>query len=183
MIKSYYYEIILYYFQIVLRNSLDPDSGVFWIRIEIFGWIRIRVPWIRIRNTAAVCTQFTHSQNTGSGIFLAESLADSPPDGQPFMTSHGGYSERERRELLAGLRCWPWRIFTACVCEEGGGGAVLGIIIYHPDLHTHIQHTHGHHFSSTFTRCSSLSLQVVHLLVFKVLTFLFPRCSSRFSAS
>ena len=31
---------------------LDPDSGVFWIRIriEIFGWIRVQQ--IRIQNTA-----------------------------------------------------------------------------------------------------------------------------------
>ena len=40
-------EIILYYFQTVLKNSQDPDpdSGVFCIRIriEIFGWIRIRI--------------------------------------------------------------------------------------------------------------------------------------------
>ena len=36
-----------YYFQRVLRNSLDldpnPYSGDFWIWIEIFGWIRIRI--------------------------------------------------------------------------------------------------------------------------------------------
>ena len=33
---------------IVLRNSLDPDLGSFWIRIriEVFGWIRIRIKWI-----------------------------------------------------------------------------------------------------------------------------------------
>ena len=39
MRKSYNYEILLYYFPLVLRNSLDPDpaSGVFRIRIEIFG--------------------------------------------------------------------------------------------------------------------------------------------------
>ena len=39
------YEIILYYFQLVLRNSLDPDpdSGVFRIHIEIFGSIPIRI--------------------------------------------------------------------------------------------------------------------------------------------
>ena len=36
-------EIILYYFQIGLRNSLDPYSGVFQIRIAILGGIRIRV--------------------------------------------------------------------------------------------------------------------------------------------
>ena len=37
--KSYNYKIMLYKFQILVRNSLDPDSGVFWIRfrIEIFG--------------------------------------------------------------------------------------------------------------------------------------------------
>ena len=57
MRKSYKYEIILFYFQKVLKNSLDPDpdSGVFWIRIEIFGWIRIRVQWIRISNTGSKC--------------------------------------------------------------------------------------------------------------------------------
>ena len=48
---NYYNYEISYYFFLVLRNSLDPDSGVFRIRIEIFGWIRIRVQWIRIRNT------------------------------------------------------------------------------------------------------------------------------------
>ena len=44
MRKSFNYEIIFYEFQILLRNSLDPDpdSGVYWIRIEIFGWIRVQ---------------------------------------------------------------------------------------------------------------------------------------------
>ena len=50
MRKSYNYELILYNFQIVVRNILDPypDSGVIWIQIEIFGWFRIRIR-IRIR--------------------------------------------------------------------------------------------------------------------------------------
>ena len=45
MIKWYTYEIIIYYFKIVLKNSKDPDSWVFWtrIRIEIFSWIQIRI--------------------------------------------------------------------------------------------------------------------------------------------
>ena len=34
--KSYNYEIILYYFQIVLKISLDPGSGVFTIRIDLW---------------------------------------------------------------------------------------------------------------------------------------------------
>ena len=55
MRKSYNYEIILHYFQIALVNSLDPDSGVFSIRIDIFGWIRIWVQWLRIRNTGSNC--------------------------------------------------------------------------------------------------------------------------------
>ena len=39
MRKFYNHEIILYYFQTVLRNSLDPDpaSGFFWFRIEILA--------------------------------------------------------------------------------------------------------------------------------------------------
>ena len=48
-----------YYFQRVLRNSLDldpnPYSGDFWIWIEIFGWIRVRGKKIRIQNTAVHC--------------------------------------------------------------------------------------------------------------------------------
>ena len=36
-----------------LKNCQDPDSVVFWIRIEIFGWIRIQLntdskPWLKI---------------------------------------------------------------------------------------------------------------------------------------
>ena len=56
MRKSYNYEEIVYHFQIVLRNSLNQDSGVFWIRIDIFGWIRYY--WIRIQNTDANVPEF-----------------------------------------------------------------------------------------------------------------------------
>ena len=44
MIKWYKYEIIIYYFEIVLKIQLGSGFRVFWIRIriEIFGWIRIR---------------------------------------------------------------------------------------------------------------------------------------------
>ena len=54
--KSYIYEVILSFVQIVLRNSLDPDpdSRSFWIRIEIFCWIWIR--WIWIRSTGQEIT-------------------------------------------------------------------------------------------------------------------------------
>ena len=43
MNKTYIYERIIYYFQIVLKK-LGPDSGVLMIRIriEIFGWIRVQ---------------------------------------------------------------------------------------------------------------------------------------------
>ena len=43
MKKWYNYEIIIYYIQIVLKK-LGSGFRVFWIRIriEIFGWIRIR---------------------------------------------------------------------------------------------------------------------------------------------
>ena len=33
----------MFYFQIVLKIKKDPDSGVFWIRVEIFDWIRIQL--------------------------------------------------------------------------------------------------------------------------------------------
>ena len=35
--KSYNYKIILYLFQALLRNSLDPNSGVFQIRIRVYS--------------------------------------------------------------------------------------------------------------------------------------------------
>ena len=35
----------------MLRNRLDLDSGILWIQIEIFGWLRIRAHGIRILNT------------------------------------------------------------------------------------------------------------------------------------
>ena len=59
MRKSFNHEVILIFCQIpvVLRNSFDPDpdSRSFWIRIEIFGWIRIRIQWLCFWNTAYFC--------------------------------------------------------------------------------------------------------------------------------
>ena len=102
----------------IFSTVTHPDSGVFWIRIQIFG--RIQIQWIWILNTVLIGHRYAKlkiwdEQCFGSGFNWAINLNPDPEDPWIRIRNTGG-------GLLPGVggcRGWP---SPAALQQRGGTG-------------------------------------------------------------